>query len=177
MRKTDMEGAFRSFVHDRSRALLSVAYALTGNQQAAEDLLQTALAKTAVRWSRAINNPEAYVRKVMYHEQVSRWRQRSVREVAFDTATSNVAGPGDLAAEASIRVTVRDALRGLPPRQRAVLVLRFLEDRSEAETAELLGISTGAVGSQVSRGLAKLRALLPRSVDAGSVPPRQEAIL
>jgi RNA polymerase sigma-70 factor (sigma-E family) len=162
---TDPENEFRRFVVARSTALLGAAYALTGNQQAAEDLLQMALAKTARRWRAVHTSPEAYVRRVMYRDQVSLWRRRKIGEVALSTSTPEPVDAGDIATQASVRIAVREALRQLPPRQRTVLVLRFLEDRSEAETADLLGISKGAVASQASRALARLRVLAPHLAD------------
>jgi RNA polymerase sigma-70 factor (sigma-E family) len=161
----DLENEFRRFVEARGAALLGAAYALTGNQQAAEDLLQNALAKTARRWRAVHTSPDAYVRRVMYRDQVSLWRRRRLGEVALTTETPEPVVAGDIAAQTSVRIAVREALRHLPPRQRTVLVLRFLEDRSEAETAELLGISRGAVASQTSRALARLRVVAPHLAD------------
>ncbi|HEV2088363.1 MAG TPA: SigE family RNA polymerase sigma factor [Cryptosporangiaceae bacterium] len=158
--KTDSEREFREFVRARSHALLGTAYALTGNQQSAEDLLQTALAKLARKWGQVHSSPEAYVRRVLYHEQVSWWRRRRIRENATDVLPE-VSSSDDLAAGAALRLSMRDALRRLPPRQRAVLVLRFLEDRSEAETASLLGVTVGTVGSQVHKALDRLRQIAP----------------
>lgn len=157
---------FDSFVRARSAALLRSAYLLTGDQQLAEDLVQTALAHTHRSWRRLdeVGNAEAYARRTMYHLQVSWWRRRRVAEVL----------PGDLpeprratdeADRAAIRLTLRAALLELPPRQRAVLVLRFFEDRTEAETAELLGVAVGTVKSQTAKALASLRRHAPELVD------------
>jgi RNA polymerase sigma-70 factor (sigma-E family) len=157
----EVENEFRRFVEARGAALLGAAYVLTGSQQAAEDLLQTALAKTARRWRAVHTSPDAYVRRVMYRDQISLWRRRRIGEVALSTSTPEPVEAEDIAAQASVRIAVREALRQLPPRQRTVLVLRFLEDRSEAETADLLGISKGTVASQTSRALARLRVLAP----------------
>jgi RNA polymerase sigma-70 factor (sigma-E family) len=151
------EREFREFVAVRSAALLRTAYLLTGQREAAEDLLQTSLAKAANRWSR-LDQPEAYVRKVMYHQQVNRWRLRSWgREHSTDTVP-DVAGPQD---DAELRLSLAAALRRLAGRQRAVLVLRYLDDLPEREVAQLLGISVGTVRSTTHRALAKLRALCP----------------
>ncbi|MCA1656157.1 MAG: SigE family RNA polymerase sigma factor, partial [Actinobacteria bacterium] len=102
----EAEDEFRRFVHARSRALLGTAYALTGNQHSAEDLLQGALAKTAARWRSVHTSPEAYVRRVMYHDQVSRWRRRQVTEDATSPLPEVSAG-ADLADEASLRLAQR----------------------------------------------------------------------
>ncbi|GAB7041364.1 SigE family RNA polymerase sigma factor [Catenuloplanes niger JCM 9533] len=149
---------FDDFVRGRTPALLRAAYLLTGDQHLAEDLVQSALAGTHRAWRRLerVDNAEAYTRKIMYHLQVSWWRRRRVAEVL----------PGDLPERAgragtdpTLRLTLRAALLTLPPRQRAVIVLRFFEDRTEAETAYLLGVTVGTVKSQTAKALAKLRAV------------------
>ncbi|MEV4759675.1 SigE family RNA polymerase sigma factor [Micromonospora sp. NPDC049559] len=154
------EREFTAFVTERGHVLLRVAYALTGNRQAAEDLLQTALAKTALRWTRIEHGAEMYVRKVLYHDHVSRWqRLRRLREVPVETPPEQGAR-GDLSREVADRIAVHGALLRLPPRQRAVLVLRYLEDLSEKQVAQVLGCSPGTVASQASRALARLRELI-----------------
>ncbi|WP_033343570.1 SigE family RNA polymerase sigma factor [Catenuloplanes japonicus] len=147
---------FDDFVRSRTPALLRAAYLLTGDQHLAEDLVQSALARAHRAWHRLeqVGNAEAYTRKIMYHLQVSWWRRRRIAEVL----------PGDLPDrghndDSALRITLRAALLRLPPRQRAVIVLRFFEDRTEAETADLLGITVGTVKSQSSKALAKLRTL------------------
>ncbi|MFI5841023.1 SigE family RNA polymerase sigma factor [Catenuloplanes sp. NPDC051500] len=147
---------FNEFVRSRTPALLRAAYLLTGDQHLAEDLVQSALARTHRAWRRLdqVGNAEAYTRKIMYHLQVSWWRRRRVAEVL----------PGDLPErphhdDSALRMTLRAALLTLPPRQRAVIVLRFFEDHTEAETAHLLGVTVGTVKSQTSKALAKLRTL------------------
>jgi RNA polymerase sigma-70 factor (sigma-E family) len=151
------EREFRDFVAVRSAALLRTAYLLTGQREAAEDLLQTSLAKAANRWSR-LEQPEAYVRKVMYHQQVNRWRLRSWSREQSTDAVPEVAGPQD---DAELRLSLAAALHRLAARQRAVLVLRYLDDLPEKEVADLLGISVGTVRSTTHRALARLRALCP----------------
>jgi RNA polymerase sigma-70 factor (sigma-E family) len=150
------------FVRARSQALLRSAYLLTGDQQLAEDLVQEALARTHVAWSRLrqSGNVEAYARKVMYHTQVSLWRRRRVAEVLPAVVPERVDGH-DLAEDAVRRLTVEHALRALSPRQRAVVVLRYFEDRTESEAAELLGVSVGTVRTQLDRALARLRQVVP----------------
>jgi RNA polymerase sigma-70 factor (sigma-E family) len=130
--------------------------------------VQDALARTHRAWRRlaAGGNPEAYARQVMYHLQVSRWRRRCVAESL----------PGDLpergdrrdpAGEAADRLALRKALLSLPARQRSALVLRYFEDHSEAEAAEILGCRVGTVKSHTARGLAALRRALPDFVTEG----------
>ena len=132
---------FDEFVRGRSMALGRTAYLLTGNAHDAEDLVQTALARAATRWSR-IDNPEAYVRRMLYTTAVSRWRhlRRLPAEVLGHTQNTYTAEP---AAEVEVRLVLQQALGRLTPRQRAVLVLRFYEDRTETQTAELLGCALG----------------------------------
>ncbi|GAA2378600.1 SigE family RNA polymerase sigma factor [Nonomuraea africana] len=156
------EADFRDFVIDRSGALFRTAYLLTGDRHAAEDLVQSALAKTAAKW-RGLRDPaaiEGYVRRVMYHEQVSWWRRRSrVTEVSAAWLPDQV---GDGHAEAAdLRLVMRAALARLTPRQRAVLVLRYFEDLSETEIAGLLGIGVGSVRSQIYRSLERLKKAAP----------------
>jgi RNA polymerase sigma-70 factor (sigma-E family) len=162
------ETEFDAFVVARSPGLLRTAYLLTGDEQRAEDLLQTALAKAWFSWRRIEWEPEPYVRRILATTSASWWRRRWVGE----TPTSELPETG--AATESDRVDARSdlwrALRRLPPRQRAVVVLRYLEDRSEAETAQLLACSPGTVKSQAAKALAKLR------VDPALGPPRVPSV-
>lgn len=158
-RATEVE--FTAFVADRTHALFRTAYALTGNQHAAEDLLQAALAKLVLSWSRIASDPEAYARQIIYREHVSVWRRMwKRRELPTADPPSGRLLEADHAGAALDRLVLRNVLHTLPARQRAVIVLRYLEDRSEQEVAEILGCSTGTVGSQASRALVKLRAAL-----------------
>lgn len=151
---------FLDFVSARSPALLRTAYALTGDQHAAQDLLQSALARTAVRWRRIEEAPEAYVRRAMVNEQVSWWRRRRVLRI--DPSAFLPERPsGDPSHDVDLRLSLRAALLRLAPRQRAVLVLRYLEDLSVEDTAAVLGCKPSTVGSQTTRALARLRALAP----------------
>lgn len=149
----------------RTPALLRSAYLLTGDQYLAEDLVQTALAQTAMRWDRVVagGNPEPYVRAVLYNEHVSWWRRRRPPELLAAEAPEpgHRAGGGDLADQVVERDAVRRALLSLPPRQRAVLVLRYFEDHTEGEVAALLGCGVGTVRSRNARGLRRLRDLVP----------------
>jgi RNA polymerase sigma-70 factor (sigma-E family) len=169
----DAHDGFREFVSAHQGQLSRVAYLLAGDPGAAEDLLQIALAKTAARWSRIVryDRPEAYVRKVLYHEAVSAWRRR--REVPRDDLPE-AAGRDDESEQAVLRVVFARALRRLTPRQRAVLVLRFYEDRSVEQTAELLRCSTGTVKSQTNAALGRLRQLSPELADLAAGTGQQE---
>jgi len=157
----DGEQEFTAFVRQRTPALIRTAYALCVNQHDAEDLVQNALAKTSLKWARIHGDPEHYVRRVMYRDFVSAWRWRRTRpEVSFGDVPQR-ARPGAHDEQTVDRLTIRAALRALPPRQRAVIVLRYLEDMSEKDVAEALGCSPGTVASQASRGLARLRGSHP----------------
>ncbi|MFF3867859.1 SigE family RNA polymerase sigma factor [Micromonospora sp. NPDC001898] len=164
------DGEFTAFVNERGPALLRFAYALAGSQHGAEDLLQNALAKAYARWPRIRGDAEPYVKKILYHDQVSGWRRRSRRpEVPVDVLPEPPA-ERDSGHDVDLRMLLRDALLTLPPRQRAVLTLRYLEDLSVEQTAALLGCRTGTVASQASRALAKLRQLVPDFVDHADRP-------
>ncbi|MBO4204541.1 SigE family RNA polymerase sigma factor [Micromonospora echinofusca] len=160
---------FDSFVRTRTPALLRSAYLLTGDQHLAEDLVQSALARTHRSWRRLHHsgNAEAYTRKVMYHLQVSWWRRRRIAEsMPGDLPEPSGGGSApDHAQQTTLRLTLRAALQKLSARQRAVLVLRFYEDRSETEAAELLGVTVGTVKSQTSKALARLRTVAPEIVE------------
>lgn len=138
-------------------ALLRYATALCGNVAEAEELVQSAIVRVAVKWPlvRDKDNPDGYVRRAIANGHVSSWRRVRRREVTTDELPEPVPVAGG--PDADDVLTLRRVLATLPPRQRAVLVLRYLEDRSERETAELLGCSVGTVKSQTAKGLAKLR--------------------
>lgn len=154
------EHDFEAFYRSRTPALLRTAYLLTGDRDRAEDLVQGALVRAHRHWSRIRRDgaPEAYVRKVMINLNTDWWRRLGSRERRVTWVSEEIGG---LAADAYTVVELRDelwgALRLLPPRMRAALVLRYFEDLSEAETAAALGCSLGSVKSQCSRGLARLR--------------------
>jgi RNA polymerase sigma-70 factor (sigma-E family) len=135
------DGGFARFVMARSRALTRAAYLLTGDHHVAEDLVQEALGRAAGCWRRIQGDPEPYVRRIIYNQNVSRWRRHRSAEVGAERLPQT-AVPGH--ADAVVRrLTLREALLRLPPRQRAAVVLRFYEDLSEAETARVLGCSVG----------------------------------
>jgi RNA polymerase sigma-70 factor (sigma-E family) len=168
----DGEASFDAFVAARTGALLRSAYLLTGDQQLAEDLVQAALVKASLRWGRIVSKgpPEAYVRTVLYREHVSWWRRNSrnkvVEVLAAELPEPRRPGGPDFVDALAESDRVRAALLRLPPRQRAVLVLRYFEDRPEGEVAAMLGCSVGTVRSHNARGLARLRQVVPQMVAA-----------
>lgn len=156
---------FDEFVAARSTALLRTAYLLTRDRGLAEDLLQTSLAKAWFSWGGIEGRPEAYVRKILVNTYATWWRRRwNGEEPSDELPESGVERSGE-SARVDDRADLWHALGQLPKRQRAVVVLRYYEDLSEAETAELLGCSVGTVKSQASKALAKLR-LDPRLTSA-----------
>jgi len=163
---------FGDFVAERGHVLFRSAYALTGDRHTAEDLLQTALAKAALHWRRIDSDAEAYIRRILYRDFISAWRWRARRPERTAADVPDVGEPGDHAAETVQRLMLYAAIRRLPPRQRAVLVLRYLEDFSEQQVADVIGCSVGTVGSQLSRALAHLRGD-PALASAPTEPPPQ----
>lgn len=154
----DAEAEFRGFVAARSGALLRTARLLTDDGHA-EDLVQEALARLVPRWHK-VDDPEAYVRVTMHRLQISRWRRRAV--IREDTVEQLPPGVfGDHAGSVDDRVVIRRALARLSPRQRAVLVCRYVEDLDENQTAHMLGIRVGTVRSIAFRSLARLRQIAP----------------
>ncbi|MGH8793307.1 MAG: SigE family RNA polymerase sigma factor [Stackebrandtia sp.] len=158
---TPSRSEFEEFAISHTPSLLRSAYLLTGDQQHAEDLVQIALARAHRAWKRIENhgNAPAYTRKIMYHQQVSFWRRRRVIE-KFSEKPVEQAIP-DSTGAVDLKVSLRQSLRTLSPKQRAVVVLRFFEDRSVSETAEVLECSEGTVKTQTFRALNKLRSVLP----------------
>ncbi|MEH0938247.1 SigE family RNA polymerase sigma factor [Micromonospora psammae] len=158
----DSRGAeFDDFVRTRSVTLLRVAYLLTGDRNAAEDLLQEVLEQVYVRWRRVRTTPEAYARKALVNRAANRWRRRARRPERALAEHDGVRQ--DHADDVATREGIVAALRTLPPRQRATVVLRYLEDLSVTDVAAALGCSEGAVKSNTSRGLARLRESLAGS--------------
>jgi RNA polymerase sigma-70 factor (sigma-E family) len=161
------EPGFEEFVAARGPRLLRVAWLLTGDAHLAEDLLQTVLARTWPKWNRiAAENPEAYVRKALVHTHASWWRRKWRGEVPHGELPERAA-PQNPYADVDLEQSLAEAVRALPVRQRAVIVLRYFEDLSVGETAEVLGCTEGTVKSQASKALRALRTRLPASV---SVP-------
>lgn len=148
---------FAEFVAARSAALHRTAYLLVGDRQLSQDLLQEALTKTYVAWPR-LRDPskaEAYTRKAITTTAISWYRRRSWGERPSDTVPDAVHASHD--DEVATRDLVWSALQQLPPRQRAAIVLRYYEDLTEAQTADVLGCAVGTVKSQVAAGISKLR--------------------
>jgi RNA polymerase sigma-70 factor (sigma-E family) len=157
---------FTEFVRVHSAALLRTAYFLTGDRGLAEDLLQSTLTRTYLRWHRIEHRGAelSYARKTMASTAVTWWRRMSwhAERPRDDLPPLPVE---DGTAEVDERAGIVAAVRRLPPRQRAVVALRYLEDLSEAETARLLGCSAGTVKSQASRALKTLRRELSGTVE------------
>ena len=149
--------AFRDYVRARSRALLRTAYLLTGNRADAEDLVQSALAKTYLAWDRIEDRGalDGYVRRAMVNTHISWWRRRRVEEYPTDEIPDHAVA--DHTVSSDMQETLRRAVDRLPQRMRAAVTLRYYEDMTEAEIADVLGISLGTVKSTVSRAVAKLR--------------------
>jgi RNA polymerase sigma-70 factor (sigma-E family) len=152
---------FEAFVLRASERLLRVAFLLTGDRGHAEDLLQTALLRTARRWRAAREAPDAYARRALVNLSHDRWRRLKSRPSEdLRDRDASVAVEADRAEEVLDRNTMGVALQQLPLRQRQVVVLRFFLDLSVAETAAAIGCSQGSVKSHCNRALARLRQLL-----------------
>jgi RNA polymerase sigma-70 factor (sigma-E family) len=152
--------AFEAFVNESGDALLRTATLLTSDRHTAEDIYQETLQRLFTRWSR-VDNPGGFCRQVMHNIAIdlARARQRRPRELElYDNHDGNDPQSGDPASAAELRPTVLAALDTLTVHQRAIVVLRYFEDRSQDEVAELLGISPGTVKSTASRAVAQLRA-------------------
>ena len=148
---------FLEYVTARSRSLLRTAYLLTGNLPDAEDLVQSALAKTYQAWDRIQDRAalDGYVRRAMVNTHISWWRRRKVEEFPTDEVPDQVVA--DPSGNSDLQDSLRRAIDRLPRRMRAAVVLRYYEDMTEAEVADVLGVSLGTVKSTVSRAVAKLR--------------------
>ena len=157
---------FREFMESRWPGLVRLGYALTGDRWLAEDLAQTALASACNAWWRVrrADDPDAYVRRILINASNSHFRRRSPPVCACGLREVPLPDPAALAGQ---RSDLMAALRGLPPRQRAVIVLRYWGDLTDGQVAALLGCSEGTVRSQAWRALAKLR-VSPALVDGDS---------
>ncbi|PZF88786.1 SigE family RNA polymerase sigma factor [Micromonospora deserti] len=153
----DGRDAYVAFVASHQHRLLRAAYLVCGNRHQAEDLLQDALLKLALRWpSVREGDPAAYVRAILYRDAVSWWRRRRREWLSAYPPERETRD-----ADGVLRLALHDALGQLPPRQRAVLVLRYFEDMTEAATAEALGVTVGTVKSQCHAALRRLREVAP----------------
>jgi len=159
---------FAEFVAGSLSRLLRFGHALTGDPESAADLVQEALARTLRAWRRRpIDDPSAFVRKVMVNLCASAWRRRRAFPVAAVSPAELPAG-SDGIERVDDRDAVWRAIAVLPPRQRAVIVLRYYDDLSEAEIAAVMGTSAGTVKSQSARALRRLEALLAEPGLAGT---------
>ena len=156
----DVSDAFDNYVRSHGQRLVRTAYLLTGDRQAAEDIVQNALASVLASWRRLrdVSNLDAYMYTAVVNARSRWWRRRWHAEIPTDVLPDG-AEAGELG-RVDGYAEMMAALVGLPPRQRAALVLRFYEDLSEAETARILGCSVGTVKSQTSRALSRLRTSL-----------------
>jgi RNA polymerase sigma-70 factor (sigma-E family) len=158
---------FEEFARARLPAVLAFATVLAGQRATAEDLAQEVLIKVHARWDQIgqLDRPELYVRKMILNEFLS-WRRRSWRLVPAGDSELTAASMPDHAARYAEHAAMLDDIARLPRRQRAVLVLRYYEDRSDAEIADLLGCAPGSVRAYASRALAALRVeLRPKPLD------------
>ena len=172
---TDGREDFSAFAAARWPGLVRLAFGLTGDRGLAEDIAQTTLARAYVAWRRVsrADDPDAYLRRILVNASNRRFRKRQVTEQPGDPPDTPVDGPADLVSE---RAALLTALHELPPRQRAVIVLRYWEQLSQAETAAVLGCSEGVVKSSASRGLQRMRDLaspwLPTEIGRASCRER-----
>jgi len=159
---------FHEYVYARGPALMRLACLLTGDRLRAEDLVQEVLVSAYTKWHRisAADRPDVYVRRMLVNANISWWRRLTNREVTID-AVPDRRGDGDHEQVVADRDAMWRLVRALPPKQRAVLVLRYYEDLSEQQIADVLGCRPGTVKSQASAALATLRARLDQPTAAG----------
>ena len=155
----DSDAAYLAYVHGRLTALRRVAWLLSGDEHQADDLVQETITKLYARWPRisAVENVDAYVHTMMVRAFLDEKRRGWWRVRLFGAVPDR---PASTAGEPEDRTVVRTALAAVPPRQQAVLVLRFLCDLPVADVAAILGCSEGTVKSQTSQGVAALRKIL-----------------
>jgi RNA polymerase sigma-70 factor (sigma-E family) len=171
---TDRYAGFADFVAARGSALMRTASLMTADRGHAEDALQEALTKAAMKWPSIKGNPEPYVRQALYSVVIDRWRWRSRRVPESTGELPDSAMLTDVIADADRRLVLREALAKLTVRQRQVLVLRFYEDLTEVQTAHVMHCSTSTVKSQTRHALQRLRELSPELADAfGRAPSEQ----
>ena len=164
------DAGFDAYVRRHGPRFSRTAFLLTGDHHLAEDLVQAALAKTALRWDRVVarGDPAPYVRTVIVRTAIAWRRRRWLGEVPTSPLPETSDSEHGIAVDR--REQLRRALLGIPARQRAAVVLRFYEDLSVADAARVMGCSSGTVKSQTAKGLARLRGLL----EDGSIPAEEE---
>jgi RNA polymerase sigma-70 factor (sigma-E family) len=162
---------FEDYVHAKQEVLLRAAYLLTGDAHLAQDLVQTALERIWARWERVsrVENLDGYVYRVLFRLHVGARRRRWSGEVPTPLVGEHRQAESDAHEDAVDRLTLLAMLARLPRRQRAVVVLRFYLDLSEAQAAEALGCRVGTVKSQSARALASLRRILPDEFQRGTM--------
>jgi RNA polymerase sigma-70 factor (sigma-E family) len=171
-RRDQHDAEFATFMAARNDALFRSAYALTASPQAAEDLVQTVLTRTYASWGRvrAAEDPVAYVHRMLINRFLSDRRRRSSRETPVEALPDAVGSTSSTSGASDDRMALVAALATLPRLDRAVVVLRFWEDRSVADTASLLGLTQPAVKNRTARALARLRTVLAADVTADLDP-------
>jgi RNA polymerase sigma-70 factor (sigma-E family) len=168
-RRDARDADFAAYLAARQASLLRTAYLLTGNRHDAEDLVQTAFAKLYLSWDKVRDRGaiDGYLRRILVNEHNSLWRRAWKRRehTAEDTVLHALDRPHHDSHDDGSGSALWDVVQTLPRRARAVVVLRYYEELSEAETAATLGISVGTVKSQTSRALAALRERAPQTLD------------
>jgi RNA polymerase sigma-70 factor (sigma-E family) len=163
MGDTERQADFSAYVAARQRRLVRFAYLLTGDAHEAEDLVQAALLKVYRRWHSVHGSPDAYVRRAIVNEHHSSWRRPSRRREVTDSELVSFTNPA-AAPDRHDDHELRARIAALPKQQRAVIVLRYYEDLTEAQTADVLGCSVGTVKSHASRALAALRVTMKETL-------------
>jgi RNA polymerase sigma-70 factor (sigma-E family) len=172
MRRDGHAEELQRFLTERGEPLLRAAVLLAGGRDAGEDLLQSALERMLRHWHRIDGDPEGYLRRTLHNLATDGWRrQRTRHNLLRELRPAAATVAGDDMAGVDLRDALVRLLAQLPARQRSVLVLRYFEQLSEAETAQVLGCSAGTVKSAASRGLARMRALTESWPAAGAVIP------
>src|SRR6188472_830967 len=166
-RRDVRDADFAAYLAARRASLLRTAYLLTGNRHDAEDLVQTAFAKLYLSWDKVRDHGsiDGYVRRILVNEHNSLWRRawKKREHTADDSVLHALDRPHHDTPDDGVGAALWDVVQTLPRRARAVVVLRYYEELSEAETAAVLGISVGTVKSQTSRALAALRERAPQT--------------
>jgi RNA polymerase sigma-70 factor (sigma-E family) len=168
-RRDERDADFAAYLAARQPSLLRTAYLLTGNRHDAEDLVQTAFAKLYLSWDkvRQQGSMDGYVRRILINEHNSLWRRawKKREHTADDTVLHGLGRPHHDEYDDGVGAALWDVVQTLPRKARAVVVLRYYEQLSEAETAAVLGVSVGTVKSQTSRALAALRGRTPQNLN------------